>query len=390
MRGDGLPLEPLVSIAAFLIAGCGDAGGIEGWAGSIDTLPSGVVVVSNPATPLWSHSEQWRIDEILRLGELDGTGPAVFGRIGQIEVDSEGRLYIFDAQANELRVFDGEGQYVRTIGRSGAGPGEFQNVIGMKFAPDEDLWLVDATNARYTVLRGDETLDSFRRPVVMYQLPWLGGFDESGVFHDQATESVDGTTVDVLLRIRYGEDPADTFRLPSVDLRNPRIGTIELPLPFAPRVLRAWDQRGAVWTGLSSEYRIASIRLSGDTSVVVTREFEPRPLAAAQRDSVDAYTRNLEAQFPVTVPPQARPSHVAPLRLFLVDDEEHLWVCATGLDPCTELDVFGPDSRWLGTVSLPVAILDTPRPLIRDGTIYAVVEGELGEPQLFKGQIIRP
>lgn len=390
MRVSSSFVVPLIVVVALLSQACDRPAQPTQWGGTVDTLPSGTVVVNNPDIPLWNPSEEWRIEEVLRLGELDGTGPDVFGSIGAFEVGRNGELYIFDDQANELRTFSADGHYKRTVGRTGAGPGEYRNVIGMDFTPEGDLLLVDATNARYTTVYSDGTVSSFRRPFTVYQLPWLGGFDVNGMLHDQATEQVDNKSVDVLLRMRTDGEVMDTFRLPSADLKSPHLGTMTFPVPFAPRLLRTFDREPAVWTAVTSEYRIARVALSGDTTVVVTRAMEPRLLSADQRDSVETYLRKLEAQFPVAIPAQARPAHVAPLRWFILGDEDYLWVCATGLDSCTALDVFAPDRRWLGTVKLPVVVQGSPRPLVRGGYLYAVTEGVEGEAVLFKGRVVRP
>jgi len=43
--------------------------------------------------------------------------------------DSNGRIYVSDVKANEVLVFDKDGRFVRKIGRTGQGPGEF-NLVG--------------------------------------------------------------------------------------------------------------------------------------------------------------------------------------------------------------------------------------------------------------------
>jgi hypothetical protein len=67
---------------------------------------------------------------VVRLGDLDGEGPTVFGRIGA------------------------------SFGRPGNGPGEFRNVIGLASAPGGNVWLVDGGNARYTIVRRDGSFES--------------------------------------------------------------------------------------------------------------------------------------------------------------------------------------------------------------------------------------
>lgn len=42
-----------------------------------------------------------------------------------LDIDANGNVYICDQKANDVKVFDGNGSYLRTIGRQGQGPGEF-------------------------------------------------------------------------------------------------------------------------------------------------------------------------------------------------------------------------------------------------------------------------
>src|SRR5512134_3205390 len=103
-RARFLPLLPLLPLLA-----CSESRGAATWSGSIDTLPSGTVVVTNPANGLWDSSTAWRVVEELRIGALEGEGPDLFGEVSALEADAEGRIYVLESQALELRVFDRAG-----------------------------------------------------------------------------------------------------------------------------------------------------------------------------------------------------------------------------------------------------------------------------------------
>ncbi|MXX73112.1 MAG: 6-bladed beta-propeller [Gemmatimonadetes bacterium] len=89
----------------------------------VDTLNDGRIVVSNPDSPPTGVQGTPGLVEVLRIGSLDGTCDA-FGEVTSIAVDADGRIYVADRQANEIRVFSPTGECVRTFGRSGEGPGE--------------------------------------------------------------------------------------------------------------------------------------------------------------------------------------------------------------------------------------------------------------------------
>lgn len=381
--------KPIRVLATISILACAPDRGSDIWTGTVDTLATGTVAVSNAGSPITSQLDRWTVEETERIGELEGDGPYVFGRIRAIEVDASDRILVFDDLANELRVFSRSGAQVETRGRRGAGPGEFRAVIGMSLSPEGDLWIVDAENGRYTIVSPEGDVHSVRRPVAMFTLPWLGGFADSGRFFDQGTDEVNGRLVDALLEIGPDGEVRNRFPLPRVELPVPRMGTMEFPLPFAPRIRRSFDPAGAVWQAVSSEYRITRIELGGDTALIVSRDIVPQPLRGRERDSVAVYARALEARFGLSVPRGTLPDRVSPVRWFTVDDKGNLWVCATGLDPCDELDVFDPSGRFLSAVGLPTPVRDTPRPIIRRDRFLAAVEGALGEPQLLLGRVVR-
>src|SRR5690606_11108886 len=115
-------------------------------------------------------------------------------------------------------------------GRRGAGQREFEDVVGLAWAPDGALWLADAGNGRYARPGPDGGLETVRRPVPMYDLPRLGGWDEQGSFYDEAAVATDAHVRSVLPRVASPGVPVDTLILPAAKLPVPRLGQISFPL----------------------------------------------------------------------------------------------------------------------------------------------------------------
>lgn len=91
------------------------------------------------------------IDTATRLGDLDGPG----------EVDANPWLscsskHLYAATKSplpkEVLLFDSTGRFLKTIGRSGAGPGEFRRAFPIRFGPGDTLSVFDLKNARKTVI----------------------------------------------------------------------------------------------------------------------------------------------------------------------------------------------------------------------------------------------
>ncbi len=116
----------------------------------VDTLEGGRIVVSNPDSPQAGPEGVPTLVEVLRIGSLDDTCDA-FGRIMSLAVDGDGRIYVADSQASDIRLFSPEGECVRTFGRSGEGPGEFRLLAGIAWQPPGFLWTIDSVAERFTV-----------------------------------------------------------------------------------------------------------------------------------------------------------------------------------------------------------------------------------------------
>ena len=65
-------------------------------------------------------------EEVFRVGSINGDVWETFGEIAGLAFDAQGNLFVLDRQALQVTVIDREGNFVRTIGSEGEGPGEFR------------------------------------------------------------------------------------------------------------------------------------------------------------------------------------------------------------------------------------------------------------------------
>lgn len=118
-------------------AGCGDRPGTASveWSGTVDTL-AGVIVVSNPAQPIWRGADAWRLEEELSIGVVEGDPDYQFAGIADVEIDEAGTIYVLDGRERRVALYDSAGVFVTAFGRQGEGPGEFES-------PNKLLWRAD-------------------------------------------------------------------------------------------------------------------------------------------------------------------------------------------------------------------------------------------------------
>jgi hypothetical protein len=393
-----LPLLPLLPL---LLEGCGgEVTGSARWSGTIDTLPGGLVQVTNPAEGVWDSSTAWRVEEELRIGTLEGEGPDLFGDINALELDAFGRIWVLEGQSLELRVFDREGRHVRTVGRKGGGPGEFAGPMGFAWSPSGDLWVPDPRNARISLV---DTAGNFVRSHPMLGgitiLPWPGGFDAHGSFYNFVPDRSAGRGFAIAM-VRYDTalvpldtlapprwtGPEDFFELVSADGRSRMRSTV----PFSPGL--DWDLTpdGDFWFVLTGSYELYRVNGKGDTTRKVTKPFEQVAVTGEDRDSALAGLEWFTKQGG-KVDGSRIPGVKPAVRSLLVADDGYLWVepmTADRTDRGRLFEIFDPEGRYLGRLRLPFRIAGAP--VIRGNELLAVTRDELEVPFVVRAKIVKP
>ena len=105
------------------------------WKGTIEEV-DGVTVVKNPKEPMYAENV-FVLEEELSVGEVEGKEEYLFSRIRDVDVDVEENIYVLDSGETHIKVFNKNGEYVRTIGKKGQGPGEMQRPGSISITPGE-------------------------------------------------------------------------------------------------------------------------------------------------------------------------------------------------------------------------------------------------------------
>lgn len=365
------------------------------WPGSVDTLANGALHVSNPEEPLWSEGEGWALVEEVRIGSADAEGPELFAQIRALEMDDQGRMYVLEGQANELRIFDPSGVHLRTVGGAGEGPGEFGNPAGMGWHASGELWVVDLGNARFAAFdQAGEFLGSHRRPLVGYVIPWPGAFGPDGEVYEQGFGAPGAAS---LIRFAPGMSEADTFPLPSQDESERFVFesdgggmTTRVPVPFAPQMAHRLDPEGYLWFGTTDRFRFVRTTLEGDTLMVVERPVEREPVTESELERAMAGLERFTAQG-AQVDPRRIPSEKPAFGRLFLGDHGHLFVVpytsrATTVD---RLDVVDSAGRYLGELPMNPPLYPSPPPVIRGNWILGVTVDDAGVPFVVRYRIER-
>ncbi len=181
-------------------------------------------------------------DAALTLGDSGADGHGLF-RVRSVGRLRNGDLVVANGGASQILVFDSGGRLRRTIGRSGAGPGEFTNLVFSQVMSDS-IWAYDLLQRRVSVFTPNGA--------VVRTVPADIGFVRH-VFPDgvqiatypELPQLVPGILrgTAAVLRVLPGARTPDTVgRFPDSELFfDPEANFVGEPRPFGKKLLFAFD-----------------------------------------------------------------------------------------------------------------------------------------------------
>lgn len=379
-----------VSVSAVLLiliaAGCGDdRGGGPALTTRVDTVGGTIRIHHTGSAPVWVAEPR------LTLGAIGGVGepaPDEFGRIRGLVADEDGRIYVGDGQALEIRVFGPDGTFLRRLGGKGGGPGEIGGLHGVAWAGRDSLVVMDPNNARLMLVRAGtgEQLHQWRWGRITGSTRFLvnAGPREFFAYFFRVSPDEGGGTQPVW--VRYTPEGApDTLLAPRLEDPLPGTGVIcrgngfaFFSNPHGDRLISVPAPGGERIVAMASRYRLAFLDPRGDTVRILTREIEPIPLTDDDWAPADsAYQqfrtawRGADCEGSIQ-----RPAHRPVLRDLFFDHHGRLMVERSAPEG-TALDLYDHDYRWIGTVPLPDRDRSEP-PFLRDDRLYLVLRDSVG------------
>jgi len=394
-------LAAVLTVPAF---GCGPAEIQGGRAFEVDTLEDGSVLVENNGAGAWDPGAAWIAVEDLRIGAVEGGGPEQFGIISGLAVDSEGKIFVAEAQAVEVRVFLPNGNYLQTLGRNGEGPGEFRVPYGLKLDSSENLWIRDVRMMRYSEYSSEGGfIRSFPIRIRGRMPNWEAGVDAEGRLIDWSVRlpyviERDGSgRANPLARssdeieyipIRHTQDGQIQDSLHSIWHKLDLISGTWVLRPYSGELLLDLSPDLRVWTADSREYKVARRTLGAEKADLVfglpfvAERVNAEERLAAVRRGVGGHGIS-EAEVPDT----------KPVLLGLTADEDgHILVFpqGEGMNGGEVVDVFLDSGVFLGRVPLPLRLEMRPEPVMRDGHLYGVAKDSVDVPYVVRIRMAPP
>jgi hypothetical protein len=251
--------------------------------------------------------DQWSLERDLTIGSVSDSDQALTS-VGSVAVDARGTIYVTQPREKLIRIFSSAGEFVRTVGRDGQGPGEFQSMGYLGWMADT-LYISDLLNQRVSLFGGDGSFvrslnllsplidDVFLPSVPDRMLP-----DGTALVRpNYRARSSDGDTVTARALFRIDTTGAVLLRLAETSLENEgfsiQMGNAAIAgaQPFGDSPLLALPPDGkdvaVVGRDAASEERrglIIVTKITADGDTVFRREipYNPIPLPRQIVDSV--------------------------------------------------------------------------------------------------------
>jgi len=120
----------------------------------IETV-NGVRIIHNEKGGKWGSNLEVKLELVRTIGGLDAEENLSFRTPNDIVRDSVGNLYLLDTGNNRIQKLNSEGKFIKTIGRKGQGPGEFQAPYSMDVDNEDNLFVFDVMSRRIEVLSSE-------------------------------------------------------------------------------------------------------------------------------------------------------------------------------------------------------------------------------------------
>lgn len=320
--------------AAFILSLAAGPVAAGAWEGKLESV-DGIEYVRNPAEPM-NDPATVDMEALWEVGGDTDDEDEFFGVISDIGIDGEGNVYLLDAQLSEIKVFTADGEYLRTIGREGEGPGEFRRPSRMFFTEDGDIGVLQTIPAKIVLLSpmGD--------PMGGHPLPEPEGGGFQMLTSGQASE---GQLVLAMARTKLAEDQSKWSRtdfLARIDSEGnelARYSSKTTTINFADPVLNfaEWDTFERRWTVAPDgkvyacesypDYVITVYKPDGSVDRKITREYQHRPHTAEEKEFLTKMMEQLTQQIPnrrVNVEDDAKDIETLHIR-----DDGSIWVLSS-------------------------------------------------------------
>ncbi len=329
-----------------------------------------------------------------------------FNRILSPATDKNGCVYVCDIDANNIKKFNAKGEYMKTIGKEGQGPGDFNSPLDIEVVQDRIIvW--ESMNMRISILSLDgDFIKSI--PYNFTQLGWPYEIkalsDEKMIFETQVSyRRGPSRPWECYLRLFSSdmEHIKDLYKKEYWIRKNitaPR--RMSIPIPFSARV--CWDvtPKGNIVIGFSESYEIDIYDpLKGKISSI-THKYEPVEVTKIDREqyfagmtvtTMSGGTRETKQGAPDYIVKNTEfPKYKPAFDNIKCDSEGNIWVHTFLKDRkegSRSFDVFDEEGNFINRVRIEGDQYYPRAAKIRDRSFFLIETDEDGYQKIVKYRI---
>jgi hypothetical protein len=350
------------------------------WKGKI-VIEDGVRVVKNPSTPLYGEFA-FDLQEDLAIGGDPGREDYYFPKGARLSVDDDGNIYVCDGGNRRIQMYDKSGQYVRTIGRQGQGPGEYMSPSQVLFGPGGDLYV---HAGREIIIYGNDGTYKNKVLLMLFLSPAMIGSDGTIITTRQPSISPGGHKRAIVQLKADGSILRTVAEFQGELSEGQNVIVYHWygnSLAFSPITNESFCY------GFSDEYKIYVADIKGQIFLIVTKEEKSQAISGKEKDTTKkdgiwAAMGRAQKYEDYVVFPDHRPF----FRTILNDDAGRL--CVFRLNSILEkyapskVDVFSKDGIYLYNMTWPFIPA-----AIKHGFLYEVrTDKETGEVRIVRHRI---
>ena len=323
----------------------------------------GIEFIHNTETPI--HPDKTVLfEKDLSISSEDEEGNIVLYDPRQYLVDSDENIYISESSDQVIKVFSPDGEYIKTIGAKGDGPGEFQSIGYLGFTPEGSFVVIDNRVRRTNLF---DTSGQFLKSFI-----WQNFISRAFLFKNNSyicQEFVYGENMQVrklfVSEIDYDGDEIRSygeFTLAQTKTVREENSGVSMGIPHSPQSIFVGDQnRGWFYHCLNNQYIIEVYDNTGKMFRKIDRPYEPVPFTDKDRkELLGRYERSgsnarFNEMFKKLIKGMELPKVKSITNRMLVDDESFLWLQTyeqkkEGDQIITAYDVFNSEGHYYAKV----------------------------------------
>lgn len=284
----------------------------------------------------------------LKISDKNSEGTFTFQNISGVVADKEGNIYILDSGQFCIHIFNVSGEYLRSIGGEGQGPGEFKDMADFHINPNGLITIYDFINNRITFLNKEGKFISSKMCEGTIYYSYSIDNDAYIILREAFQK---GKDILELVQTKLDKTNELIYDGNFHKLHTTVVNNTEQPLRLGPASICQSNKQGIVAHTTGKKYVIEFYNLDGmKFKEIIWPSY--RPLKVTDKDKKDVLQNliHLPEYFRNNIAFSKTKNIFKALRF---DESGNLWAIREMEDNQLFADVFNKNSKYIAEVHIP-------------------------------------